>query len=279
MQLFRTLIHFLFWALLSSTNVASAQSETYLIDSNRFEEVPVDAVLTQLILNHMPIDYLDEKKWGQQEKRWDGIQFRREGLKLETKRRWKLVNHGTWRKYHAALIDPEKQFSAVLTNLHNLADGKTAFDLNIHANLKLHARQAKWVKGVQLYSISADGKCHIQIKLSCQTQILLGLGHFPPDLIFRPRVVAVTLAVDEFRLDRISKVGGEVAQQITKWVQDALNQKIEEQPHQLIVKLNAKIEQNHDELRLSLVEAMQSKWMRQSTAFLPESVQTALQDR
>ena len=74
-------------------------------------------------------------------------------------------------------------------------------------------------------------------------------------------------------------IGGEVAQQITKWVQDALHQKVQEQPHQLIVKLNAKIEQNHDELRLSLVEAMQSKWMRQSAAFLPESVQTALRDQ
>ena len=279
MQPSHPFIHFLFWALLFSTSAISAQSELSSGDSNRVEVEPVDAVLTQLILNHMPLDYLDEKKWGQQEKRWDGIQFRREGIKLETKRRWKQVNHGTWKKYHASLIDPEQKFSVVLTNLRNLADGKTAFDLNIKANLKLHARQAKWVKGVQLYSISADGTCHIQIKLSCQTQILLGLGHFPPDLIFRPQVVAATLAVDEFRIDRISKVGGEVAQQITKWVQDALHQKVQEQPHQLIVKLNAKIEQNHDELRLSLVEAMQSKWMRQSAAFLPESVQTALRDQ
>ena len=54
------------------------------------------ALLTKLVLSNMPHQYADDKKWGHQEKRWDGVRIRREGLRVETKRRWKMVNHGTW---------------------------------------------------------------------------------------------------------------------------------------------------------------------------------------
>ena len=239
----------------------------------------VDAVLTKIILEHMPLQYADDKKWGKQEKRWDGVDLRYEGIKLKTKRRWKMVNHGTWKKYDAQLVNPEHEFAVELTNLRNTPDGKTAFDLNIGANLNLQARQSKWVKGVQLYSISAEGNCRIRIKLSCQTQILLDLDHLPPDVIFKPRITNAQLFVDEFRLDRISKVGGEVAQQITKWVRSAIDGKVEEQQEKLVAKLNAKLDKNQENLRLSLSDAMRSKWVRQTSGYLPKPVQSALNQK
>ena len=237
----------------------------------------VDALLTEIVLQQMPLQYSDDRKWGGQEKRWDGLEFRNEGIKLETKRRWKLVNHGTWRKYQARLINPESRFSIELDRLRNTPDGKTAFDLNITAELDLQARQAKWIKGVQLYSFSAEGSCHIRITLSCQSEIELDLNRLPPDLILKPRVTRAQLAVDEFRIDRISKVGGEVAQQVTRWVRGAIDEKVQEEEEKLVAKLNAQLEKNQDNLRLSLRDALQSHWIQQSVHYLPKRVQGALQ--
>ena len=247
-------------------------------DSSATTSPSIDTVLTKMILRHMPLQYEDDRTWGKQEERWDGIKIRREGIKLETKRRWKMVNHGTWRKYEAQLVDPSQQFSVELSNLRNTPDGAMAFDLNVRANLNLQARQSKWVKGVQLYSLSAEGNCQIQIALSCQTRILLGMQNLPPDVIFQPRVTEAQLSVDEFRLDRVSKVGGEVAQQVTQWARSAIENKIEQQQEKLVAKLNSKLDKNRNSLKLSLADALQSKWIQQTTGHMPKPVQRALND-
>ena len=272
-------------ALLCGLPLATAQTrpsearEATLVGES-MDQAPrstVDALLTEIVLQQMPLQYSDDRKWGGQEKRWDGLEFRNEGIKLETKRRWKLVNHGTWRKYQARLINPESEFSIELERLCNTPDGKTAFDLNIAAELQLQGRQAKWIKGVQLYSFSAEGSCHVRITLSCQSEIELDLNRLPPDLILKPRVTRAQLTVDEFRIDRISKVGGEVAQQVTHWVRGAIDEKVREEEEKLVAKLNTELKKNQDNLRLSLHDALQSHWIQQSVHYLPKRVQGALQ--
>ncbi|MCH2180942.1 MAG: hypothetical protein MK108_02965 [Mariniblastus sp.] len=275
-------ILFVGWALLWGAPAAIAQPDR---DATVGQPAPqafpvqtsVDDLLTKIILQQMPLQYTDDRKWGVQEKRWDGIKFRTEGIKLETKRRWKMVNHGTWRKYQAHLVNPEREFSIEMTNLRNTPGGKTAFDLKITANLDLQARQAKWVKGVQLYSVSAEGSCQVRIRLSCQSEIQLDLNHLPPDLILKPRITQAELSVDEFRIDRISKVGGEVAQQVTRWARGSIDEKVREEEAKLVTKLNAQLEKNQDDLRLSLHDALQSRWIKQSVNYLPQPVQGALQ--
>ena len=241
------------------------------IDSKR-----VGQLLTRIVLDNMPHQYTDEKNWGQTERRWDGIRWRREGLKLETERRWKDVQHGTWKRYTAELVDPENEFSVQLLNLRNLPDGKTAFDLNFAARLKFHARQTKWVKGVQLYSVSADGWGRVRLHLKCESHIELGMTNFPPDIIFKPRVSQAQLHVDEFRLDRISKVGGEISQQVTREARKILDQKIVSKQEKIVQKINRQLEKNQDHLKISIHDALNSSWLKRSESFLPDDVRSAI---
>ena len=251
----------------------------YATTDDKFEvSSELNQFLTRLVLKNMPHQYSEDKKWGKQEKRWDGIRLRRDhpGGRLETKRRYKMVNHGSWQKYSAQLSDPEKEFSIELQDLTRTKEGKTKFQVDVGADLNLQARQSKWVKGVQLFSFSAEGFAKIRLSVSCVMDIGLDFSNFPPDLVLQPEVTDARIHVDEFRLNRVSKAGGEVAQQVARRAKRELEKRIAEKEQKLVKKMNKEIDENRDDLRISTADALKFKLFRDSKEFLPEDVKQAL---
>lgn len=236
----------------------------------------LDRLLTSMVLEQLPHTYVDEKKWGIQDERWDGIEWEVKNGRLTSHRRRKLVNHGKWQRFSATLINPDREFSVNVVNMRQLPDGKMAFDVQFTAHLEIHGRQSKWVKGVQLYSLSAEGHAKIALLLSMELATHLDITKFPPDLIFDPVATAADIEVQELRLDRISKAGGEFSQQVSRSVRKNLDEKIAEKEQKLVEKVNNKLQQNKRKLRLSLADAVESKWSGAARAFLPEPIQAAL---
>ena len=87
--------------------------------------------LTNLIRENLPPAYEDNKKWGLQKAVWDGIDIWREGRHLETKRKKKLVNAGTWTKYRVEFVDPDKNMHIEFQQLQSLPDGRIAFSVSV----------------------------------------------------------------------------------------------------------------------------------------------------
>lgn len=235
----------------------------------------LDQLITKWVLTQMPHVYQRNKDWGKQAERWDGIEWDTKGGRIYTKRRKKKVNHGTWRKYSAALLDPQQQFSVRLSNIRNTPDGRLAFQLAFQSKIKLQARQSEWVKGVQLYSLSAEGKASVNLVVDLSLDIKLDPATFPPDLIFLPRAESADIAVSDFRIDRVSKLGGEFAEQVTRLARHELDQEIAKKKIELVKKINQEIDEEQDQLRLSLAEAMESKWAERVKPYLPAPVKKA----
>lgn len=236
----------------------------------------LDQLLTNLVLENLPHDYVDEKKWGRQSERWDGVDVKFKDGKLRTHRRKKKVNHGTWKRYTAELMNPNEEFSVRVANMRQRPDASIAFDVECSAHVKLHARQSKWVKGVQLYSISADGHARMNLAVSIRLQTHLDITKFPPDLIFDPKATAADIEVEELRIDRVSKAGGEFAQQVTKGVRSVLDEKIAEKEQKIVEKINKEFREKKKSMRLSISDAAKNKWASSAKAFLPEPVRAAL---
>ena len=235
----------------------------------------IDELLTGLVLKHLPHDFAEDKDWGRQAERFDGLKVRRKGLGIRTKRKKKMVNHGSWKKYNVSLLNPKDKFAVSIKNMREIPDEKLAFDLHCRSDLKIDARLKKWLKGVQLYSLSVDGKATVSLVVTIELETVLDFSRFPPDLIFRPVATAADLNVEEFRIDRISKVGGEVAQQATAWAREALDKKIAGEEVKLVKKINESLKKEAPKLRLSLHDAVSSKWAPIAKDFLPEDVQEA----
>lgn len=252
---------FLISVLLGSPVLLAMQTTVTAQEQSAPTEVEqLDQFLTDLALENMPLEYTDEKDWGQQDERWDGVRVYLKDGKIRTKRRKKTVNHGTWKRYSASLLDPDEQFSVQLDNFKEVGDRSTAFDVIVSARIKIEGRQAKWVKGVQLYSISADGKADLRLTVSVELKSTLDITKFPPDLILEPSISEADIELIDFQIDRVSKAGGEFAQQLTKAVRKTVDKKIAASEQKLVTKMNAKIEANRDRLTLSAQEAMKSKW-------------------
>lgn len=197
--------------------------------------------LRKLALQHLPEVYIDDRKWN-----------RTETIKTLIPRSEPLVlKHGTWSKYELRPVDPANTFAVRLTNVRNLDDGRLAFNLACDLTVDLAARQAKWQRGVQLYSVQADITTRVTIDLDCRLGLKLDLANGPA-VVLSPHVEASQVVLHEFRIHRISKVGGEIAQQATRAARKWLEEHATEHEAKLTSSINTQLQKKPEKLRISL---------------------------
>ena len=219
------------------------------------------ALMQRIVRQNIPDKYVRDKDWGKTTKRWDGLEIRRKGpLRVSTKRKWKEVNHGSWTRYEIQQVNPNENLLLKIENVHDAQRGKVGFEVELASKLKVHGRRAKWTKGVQLFSVSADADASAVMRLSCEVGMRLDVGKFPPDVVMVPKVTKADLKVTDFRLRSISKLDGPIVKQLSKSVHKVLLEKIDEKRHQLPKKINKEIAKNEDKLRLSMADFAASKW-------------------
>lgn len=224
----------------------------------------VDHLITQLVLESLPRDYVDDRHWGKTAQRFNGVHLRREGWKIETERDWATVNHGTWKKSTIRLVDPDHQFNAEMRRVRPADDGgsSVAFDLAFETPLTAEVRQAQWVNGVQIYSISADVDARIQLTVSFELSVEYDTRRLPPDIVFHPKAIAADLKFKQFRVQRISKLGGEFAQQVTELAESHLGEFTRAQEPKIVEKINRQIDKHEADFRVSLGTAFESEWAK-----------------
>jgi hypothetical protein len=209
--------------------------------------------------HHLPRQYDNTKHWGQQKTVLDGWEFRSEGLKLETKRRWKEVNHGNWTKYQIQIREPKENFQIAISDIKTLANGKVQFAANIKAPLDLQGRLSVWQYDVQVVSLNMDAEADVEVDMICQVAVRLHPLTFPPDILLEPEVVSAEMKLNYFRLNRLSQVGGPLAKRLGEGLEIFLREKVKQEGNDLPRKINRAIEKRRDRLRISGVEWIQSK--------------------
>jgi hypothetical protein len=197
--------------------------------------------------------------------------------KLETYREREKINHGDWSRYTVRLSDPDQAFLIELKNIHGRDDGRMGLEIHVSADLDLDGRVSKWSRGVQLYSVGARGSARVRLVIAGSIASSLDVGKLPPDIVIDPVVDSATIHIDEFRLDHVGKFGGEVAQQATRAARHVLDDKIEAKEKDLAMKLNRKIDDHRDRLRISLSRAQKLKWTPEMRPHLSHDVGDALQ--
>jgi hypothetical protein len=220
----------------------------------------LEILIRDLARDHIPHRYEKKSGWGDQVERWDGLHVQLKGLRLLTKRRKKMVNHGTWKKYSAELVDPDRDFQFRLNSLRKNANGKWIVHFSVRAELRLFGRLSEWIKGVQLISVSVDAQANVTLDVMALVGSRLDFSKVPPDLFLEPRVSQAKLTVNRFRVDRVSKAGGEIAQQVGRGVRAILDDKIGRYQEKLVEKMNLSLERKRDDLKLSLSELVDSSW-------------------
>lgn len=216
--------------------------------------------VTGLARRHLPHKFRDDRKWGGTTRRWDGVKFDLDGLRLDTERRWKEVNHGEWRRYEVQLLDPQREFVIALRRLETDERGRLKMTVDVSSAVRVHGRVAKWNRGVQLYSIGADARAKLQTTLDLTLEVAFLWTQVPPVVVFKPTIDRAQLRLVDFELDRIGEIGGDLAEGIGKAARGWLEDELKDQEQKLVFKLQRAIDRRRDDLRVSVSEFIGTEW-------------------
>ena len=215
--------------------------------------------LTTMIRENLPPAYEDNKKWGLQKEVWDGVEVWREGNRIETKRRKKLVNAGTWTKYSVEFVEPDKNLHIEFHQLQSLPDGRIAFSVSVDCLLDVFGRMSQWVRDVQMISLSVNADAACKLTMSGTVKFQLNPLKFPPDVIIKPHVEQAIVELSYFRVRRVSQVGGDFAKALGEGARGTIDRKISETNEKLVEKINKQIDKQQSKMVFSMQDWLQSK--------------------
>jgi hypothetical protein len=218
--------------------------------------------ITELVRQHIPVEYEKKKNWGHTATSFDGLSVRMEDGQLKTHRKFKQANDGTWQMYRVKLKDPSEKFDIQLANLRESSSGHVAMDVTAVANLEVFGRQSLWQHGVQLFSLSAEADARVRLLAHVDVAARIDASRFPPDVYLDPEVKTARLDIPDFRLRRVGQLDGPVVRSLSHATREALEEKLADDNEKLVASLNKQIAKQEKKLKLTLVDLMTSKWGR-----------------
>ncbi|MCA9266016.1 MAG: hypothetical protein KDA60_19280 [Planctomycetales bacterium] len=245
------------WKNFVDTSKVQQLSQPFTID-----ETPrgMQPLLMHILLENIPHDYDNTKKWGGTREVWSGVNVRLDDWQIKTKRRKKEVNHGTWKRYQIELVDPAKNVHLRVANVREDPETrKVAFDMRLAAKLDVYGRVQEWNRGVRLISLSADATADVELEMTCLMATWLDITHIPPDLVLAPEIQQARLQLKDFKLHRLSKADGPVVHELSHSVEKILRKNLAEKNDKLAAKMNRQIDKHADDLRISVSELVKNK--------------------
>ncbi|WP_145075666.1 hypothetical protein [Aureliella helgolandensis] len=209
------------------------------------------AWLNRMIHDNLPETYEDDRKWNQQKEVWDGIKIWREGLRIETKRKKKMVNAGTWTRYSIELVDPDQTVQVQFHRLETLPDGKIAFGVTVDCQLDIFGRLSQWVRDVQLVSISANADANCRLTLDGTVEFQMNILRLPPDIVIKPHIDRAHVELTHYRVRRVSQIGGDTAKFLGNSMRGVVDEKLADLNGKLAGKINTQLEKKSDKLHFS----------------------------
>ncbi len=172
------------------------------------------------------------------------------------------VNDGKWKHIVVAAVNPADNLVFDIRNLVQPEPGRITFDVFLGFNAHLDYDQQNWRNGVRMWSGGARARFHMKANLTCEMTIRLDKGDFIlPDAVVRFHVVRSDVAYEQFVMEHVNGVGGEMAELIGSAVHGGLNRLHPSLEHDLLAKANAAIEKSADtkEVHVSLSELLKKK--------------------
>jgi hypothetical protein len=228
-------------------------------DGNTLATPQLVAWLTSMVHENLPPTYEDDRKWGLQKEVWDGVKVWREGTRIETKRKTKLVNAGTWTRYSIAIVEPDKNLHVEFNRLEALPDARIAFAVTVECPLDVFGRLSQWARDVQLVSISANADAGCRLTLDGTVQFQMNMLKLPPDIVIKPQVDHAHIELTHYRVRRISQVGGDFAKVLGNGLRGVVDEKLEDMNAKLVDKINKQINKNSQRLSFSTQDWLRSK--------------------
>ena len=126
---------------------------------------------------------------------------------------------------------------------------------SIRAPMTFTARIQRWNLGVKLFSLTIKGDMRVRLKSTASVGFVADYAEVPPALVIDPRIEKAEVLLEHFEVDRISNIGGDVAEEWGELMEDVIRDRfLAKQNDKLVAKLNKSIDKERDDLRLSMAD-------------------------
>ena len=215
----------------------------------------------------LPASYHGDKHWGKRTRVYAGVNVDLDDGRIKTKRRWKDLKHGRWIRYAVHLRDPHdpQRLSIRITQAEQGPDQRIRFAAQLDSVLDVELEQERWNLGTRLFSVSVQAQVTLRMLISGDVGFELDVTRIPPDLLADPQIASTELSLVDLKVDRISKIGGDVAESIGDLVKQIIRQEyLPGQQAAIAQKLNTQIDRRRDRLRLGA-----SQWLSSAIVHQP----------
>jgi hypothetical protein len=216
--------------------------------------------ITEQVREQLPDKYEKSKNWGHTKRVFDGWDFEQDGLKLETRRKWKEVNDGTWTRYRVTPLNPAHHFEVRVDRIEPVGGSKVRLQLAAISKLRLLGRMSQWERGLQLISVSAEADARVQVKATVDVSLKLDPTKLPPDVYLKPEVIKADVKLLDFQLRRVGKFDGPLVRSLSDDAHAMLSEEIAARRAKMVASLNKKLAKDQDKFKFSLSELMKSEW-------------------
>lgn len=212
--------------------MAPAADEQHRINNDQTDR------LESILIPMIPETFEDNDDWGQEKRIQSGLNIRTRNGQVRTSRRWKTVNHGSWERISASLLNPDQTFRLELTQLPETASSILHYELQLSGQLRTFARQQQWSYGVMLWSVSAEADVEVSLTADFELQQEFCSSETGTSLRFQPVVQNAYFTLHDFRARKISHSKGTVPRQIGEWAEPLIQREVQKLNRDLTSKLN-----------------------------------------
>jgi hypothetical protein len=214
-------------------------------------EQSLSTIVQQLVIDSVPRQFSDDKKWGKQTKVVNGLTIKNDGDGLKIRKHTHEVNDGLWTEYRGELVDPNKELQIRVENLHSSGPGQSSLQLFLAARLHGEARLEEWKNGVKLLNITTDADCKIEARIDMDVRWHWQPGTLFGDVAVEPKVTGADLRLVDFDLKKVSLLQGWAARELGDGLKHTVQKQLHREEPKLVEKLNAAIQKKQGKLRFS----------------------------
>ena len=214
-------------------------------------EESLSTIVRQLVVESLPRQFTDDKKWGKTTKVVNGLKIEHDGDGIKIRKHTHEVNDGLWTEYRGELIDPNKELQIRVENLHNSGPNQTSLQLFLATRLHGEARLEQWKDGVKLLNITTDADCKVEARLDMDVRWHWQPGTLFGDVAVEPKVTGAELRLVDFDLKKVSKLQGWPARELGDGLKHTIAKQLHREEPKLVEKLNAAIQKKQSHLHFS----------------------------
>jgi hypothetical protein len=210
--------------------------------------------LRAVLLDSLPTPlFEDNRHWGMQ-KSVRRVEWRGKGLHVHPEPVERMENDGRWWMVKVTAPNPRDALVVDLRDFQQPAEGRMTFTAFFALDTDVEYDRQRWREGARTYSGSVRARMRIKLTLRCEATGRLQTNDFLPEAVVRLRVVQSDLKYDNFVVEHIAGVGGELAKVLGDAAHASINQWRPSLERDFIARANAAILKAGDtrEVRVSL---------------------------